>query len=80
MRRAVKPKLALLALAAISLAAVALVRSVHGGSLVIGNIGFKQDTTRAADRAIESIQEAIHILARPPAGEAQPAVEKAEKE
>ncbi len=44
---------ALLALAAMSLAAVALVRSVHGGSLVIGNVGFKQDTTRAADRAAE---------------------------
>lgn len=44
---------ALLALAAISLAAVALVRSVHGGSLVIGNLGFKQDATRAADRATE---------------------------
>src|SRR5437879_2935679 len=35
---------------------------------------------RAAERAIESIQEAIHILAPPPAGEAVPAVEKAEKE
>jgi hypothetical protein len=45
---------ALLALAAISLAAVALVRSVDGGSLVIGNLGFKQDTTRAADRAAEA--------------------------
>jgi type IV pilus assembly protein PilX len=44
---------ALLALAAISLAAVALVRSVDGGSLVIGNLGFKQETTRAADRAAE---------------------------
>jgi type IV pilus assembly protein PilX len=45
---------ALLALAAISLAAVALVRSVDSGSLVIGNLGFKQDTTRAADRAAET--------------------------
>ena len=35
---------------------------------------------RAAERAIESIQEAIHILAPPPAGEAQKAVEKTEKE
>ena len=34
---------------------------------------------RAAERAIDSIQEAIHILAPPP-GEAEPAVEKAEKE
>src|SRR5215217_216122 len=35
---------------------------------------------RAAERAIDSIQEAIHILAPLPAGEAVPAVEKAEKE
>ena len=35
---------------------------------------------RAAERAIESIQEAIHILAPEPAGDAAPAVEKAEKE
>jgi len=34
---------------------------------------------KAAERAIESIQEAIHILA-PPSGDAEPAVEKAEKE
>lgn len=44
---------ALLALAAVSLAAVSLVRSVQGGTLVIGNVGFKQDTTRAADVAAE---------------------------
>jgi NTE family protein len=35
---------------------------------------------RAAERAIESIQEAIHILAPPPAGETEQAIEKAEKE
>jgi NTE family protein len=35
---------------------------------------------KAAERAIESIQEAIHILAPPTAGEVEPAVEKAEKE
>jgi NTE family protein len=34
---------------------------------------------KAAERAIESIQEAIHILV-PPAGAVEPAVEKAEKE
>jgi type IV pilus assembly protein PilX len=52
-QRGVSLLFALLALAAMSLAAVALVRSVDGGSLVIGNLGFKQDTTRAADRAAE---------------------------
>jgi NTE family protein len=35
--------------------------------------------TRAAERAIESIQEAIHILA-PPASEAETPIEKPEKE
>jgi type IV pilus assembly protein PilX len=53
LQRGVSLIFALLALAAISLAAVALVRSVDGGSLVIGNLGFKQETTRAADRAAE---------------------------
>lgn len=44
----------LLALAALSLAAVALIRSVETGSLVMGNIGFKQDATAAASQAAES--------------------------
>jgi hypothetical protein len=44
---------ALLALAAISLAAVALVRSVDTSGLVIGNLGFKQDATAAAGQAAE---------------------------
>lgn len=44
----------LLALVAISLAAVALVRSVTGGGLVIGNLAFKQDATAAASIAAES--------------------------
>lgn len=44
---------ALLTLAVLSLAAVALVRSVDSGALVIGNLGFKQDTTAAASVATE---------------------------
>lgn len=43
----------LLALVALSMAAVALVRSVDGGSLVMGNLGFKQDATLTADQAAE---------------------------
>jgi type IV pilus assembly protein PilX len=43
----------LLALAALSLAAVALVRSVNTSSQVIGNLGFKQDATSAGSRATE---------------------------
>ena len=45
---------ALLALAALSLAAVGLIRSVETGSLVMGNIGFKQDATAAASQGAES--------------------------
>jgi type IV pilus assembly protein PilX len=52
-QRGVSLLFALLALAAISLAAVALVRSVDSGTLVIGNLGFKQDATSAADLAAE---------------------------
>ena len=44
---------ALLALAALSLAGVALVRSVNTSALVIGNLGFKQDATSASSRATE---------------------------
>jgi type IV pilus assembly protein PilX len=52
-QRGVSLLFALLALAAISLAAVALVRSVDSGTQVIGNLSFKQDATAAADRAAE---------------------------
>lgn len=45
---------ALMALVVISLAAVALVRSVDTSALVIGNLGFKQDATSAASQAAES--------------------------
>ncbi|VTU39092.1 hypothetical protein H6CHR_05388 [Variovorax sp. PBL-H6] len=42
---------ALLALVALSLATLALVRTVDTGGLVLGNIGFKQDATVAGDQA-----------------------------
>lgn len=54
MQRGVSLLFALLALAAISLAAVALVRSVDSGTQIIGNLSFKQDATSAADRATEA--------------------------
>ena len=44
---------ALLALVALSLAAVGLVRSVGNGSLVVGNLGFKLDATATGDRGAE---------------------------
>jgi Tfp pilus assembly protein PilX len=52
-QRGVSLIFALIALAVISLAAVALVRSVNTGSLVIGNLGFKQDATASTDQAAE---------------------------
>lgn len=45
--------LALIALVVLSLAAIALFRSVDTGSLVAGNIAFKQATTAAANRTAE---------------------------
>ena len=43
---------ALMTLVALMLAAVALVRSVDTSTRVLGNLGFKQDLTAAADKAL----------------------------
>ena len=53
-QRGVSLLFALMALAAMLLAAVALVRSVDSGAIVLGNLGFKQEATQAADRAAEA--------------------------
>jgi len=53
-QRGVSLVFALMALVVISLAAVALVRSVDTSALVIGNLGFKQDATSAASQAAEA--------------------------
>ena len=45
--------LTLLALLAMSLAAVALIRSVDTGTLIAGNLSFKQSTTSGSDARIE---------------------------
>ena len=45
---------ALLALVALSLAAVGLIRSVDSGSLVLGNVGFKQDATATAEQGTKA--------------------------
>jgi len=58
-QRGVSLLFALLALAAMLLAAVALVRSVDSGALVLGNLGFKQDATSAADSAAELARTAL---------------------
>lgn len=51
MQRGVSLLVALLSLVALSLATLALVRSVDTSSLVLGNIGFKQDATATGDQA-----------------------------
>lgn len=56
---------AMMALVVISLAAVALVRSVDTGSLVIGNLGFKQDATVAAGEVAERAITWINANAGP---------------
>lgn len=46
--------MALIALVAMTLAAVALVRSVDSGAMVAGNLAFRQAATRTADIGIEA--------------------------
>lgn len=58
--RGVSLLFALLALVALSLAAVALVRSVDTSALVMGNLGFKQDATSAADKVVQSAVTALN--------------------
>jgi type IV pilus assembly protein PilX len=50
--RGVSMLFALMTLVALSLAAVALVRSVDTGALILGNMGFKDDTVMASDEAM----------------------------
>lgn len=45
--------IALIALVAMTLAAIGLVRSHTAGGLIAGNMAFKQDTLQATDRAFE---------------------------
>jgi type IV pilus assembly protein PilX len=50
-QRGVSLLFALLTLVALMVSSLALVRSIDTGSLMVGNIGFKQDATMAADQA-----------------------------
>lgn len=50
-QRGVSLLFALLTLVVMLLSTLALVRSVDSGTMVLGNIGFKQDATAAADQA-----------------------------
>ena len=58
-QRGVSLLFALIALVAMMLAAVALVRSVDSGAMVLGNLGFKQDTTSAGDSGAELARAAL---------------------
>ena len=46
--------IALIALVVMSLAAVALIRSVDTNTLIAGNLGFKQSATVSADSGVET--------------------------
>lgn len=50
-QRGVSLVFALITLVALGLASVAMIRSVDNGTLILGNLGFKQDTQLAADDA-----------------------------
>ena len=53
-RRGISLIFTLLALVALSLAALALVRSSDTGTLILGNIGFRQEATSNAEQAIDA--------------------------
>lgn len=53
-QRGVSLMIVLIALVIMSLAAVGLIRMVDTGSLVVGNVAFKQSTTSSADTAVEA--------------------------
>lgn len=53
-QRGVSLLIVLVALVLMSLAAVGLIRMVDTGTLIVGNVAFKQSTTSAADRGTEA--------------------------
>ena len=55
--------ISLIALVAMTLAAIALVRSVDTGNLVAGNLTFKQGATAASDEASERAITALALIA-----------------
>lgn len=50
-QRGVSLLFAMITVVALSLAAVAMIRSVDTGTTILGNLSFKQDTLLAADEA-----------------------------
>jgi Tfp pilus assembly protein PilX len=52
-QRGLSMLIALIALLILSITAVALVRSIDTGTLIIGNFAFKQDATEAGSRGAE---------------------------
>lgn len=56
---------ALVALVAMSLAAAALVRSVDTGTLIAGNLAFKQSATLSADSGITAAYDFFNNVAKP---------------
>ena len=48
---------ALIALAAMSMAGVALIRSIDTNSLIAGNLAFRQNSTTSADTGVEAARQ-----------------------
>lgn len=55
--------ISLIVLVAMSLAGIALMRSVDSGVMIAGNLAFKQGTTLAGDSGIESARTALTAIA-----------------
>lgn len=55
--------IALIVLVAMSLAGIALMRSVDSGVMIAGNLAFKQGTTMAGDSGVEAARAALNTIA-----------------
>ena len=55
--------ISLIVLVAMSLAGIALMRSVDSGVMIAGNLAFKQGTTLAADSGVEAARTALGTIA-----------------
>lgn len=55
--------ISLIVLVAMSLAGIALMRSVDSGVMIAGNLAFKQSTTLAGDSGVEAARAALNTIA-----------------
>jgi len=65
-QRGISLAVVLISLVVMALAAVGLTRMVDAGTLIIGNIAFKQNATSAADRGMEAAMAYLRANGGPP--------------